>query len=182
MKKTLLATSLAVTAFLSASSAFAADGIVNFTGSITDTACKVDMGASSTLAVPMGKISTTSFSGAGSTAAASKFSLQLKSCPAATTATVKFDGIAANGDDKVLALTAGTGIATGVGVQITDKDGNAVPLQGNSGSYDLKAGDANDPLKDVTNNLDFTARYIATAATVTAGTANATANFTINYN
>lgn len=77
MKKTLLAAALATTTVLSAFSAFAADGTVNFTGSITDTACKIDMGGS----LPMGKISTTSFSGAGSTSAATKFSLQLKTCP-----------------------------------------------------------------------------------------------------
>jgi major type 1 subunit fimbrin (pilin) len=182
MKKTLLATALLATTALSLSSALAADGTVNFTGSISATACKVDMGGSTTLAVPMGKISTTSFSGAGTTSAASKFSLQLKTCPTATTATVKFDGIAAGGDDKILALTGGAGAATGVGIQLSDKSGAILPLATNSTSYTLALGDATDTTKDVTNNLDFTARYIATAATVGAGTANSTASFTINYN
>ncbi|CAI0914704.1 fimbrial protein [Serratia liquefaciens] len=181
MKKTLLATTLAATALLSASCAFAADGTINFTGSITDTACVVDPG-SATLSVPLGKISTKSFAGAGSTAPATKFTLLVKSCPAATTASVNFDGIPVSGDDNVLALTTGTGVATGVGVQIVDKAGNPVPLRGLSGSYDLKQGDKTDTTKDITNQLDFTARYIATAASVGAGTANASANFTIVYN
>lgn len=183
MKKTLLVTTLAATAFLSTSAAFAGDGVVNFTGSITDTACVVDMGGAA-LTVPLGKISTSAFSGAGTTAPATKFTLLVKSCPATTTAAVNFDGIPAGGDDKVLTLTgAGTGtVATGVGVQISDKAGNPVPLRGLSGKYDLLVGDKTEPTKDVINKLDFTARYIATAATVGAGTANATANFTIIYN
>ena len=181
MKKTLLSPLLATTAFLSTSSAFAADGTVNFTGSITDTACVVDT-TSASLTVPLGKISTKSFAGAGSVAPATKFTLVVKSCPAATTASVNFDGTPVSGDNNVLALTTVAGVATGVGVQISDNAGNPVPLRGLSGSYDLKKGDSAGGAGDVTNALDFTARYIATAATVGAGTANASTNFTIVYN
>ncbi|MBB1581302.1 fimbrial protein [Serratia sp. OS31] len=181
MKKTLLVTTLAATAILSTSSAFAADGTVNFTGSITDTACVVDT-ASANLTVPLGKISAKAFGAAGATGPATKFTLVVKSCPEVATAKVNFDGIPVSGDNNVLALTTGTGVATGVGVQISDKDGNPVPLRGLSGSYDLKKGDPADTAKDVTNALDFTARYIATAASVGAGIANTSANFTIVYN
>lgn len=182
MKKTLLAAALATTAALSFSSAFAADGTVNFTGSVTDTACVVDMGGTNVLAVQMGKISKSSFTVAGTVAAATKFTLQLKSCPSATTATVKFDGIAANGDDKVLALTTGTGVATGLGIQLSDKSGAVLPLATNSTSYTLLKKDLTaTPPADV-NDLVFTARYISTAAAVTAGSANSTATFSINYN
>ncbi len=180
MKKTLLVTTLAATTFLSASAAFAADGVINFTGSITATACVVDMGGAA-LTVPLGKISATSFSAAGTTAPATKVTLKVKSCPSALSASVNFDGIPSSGDDKVLALTAGA-TATGVGIQISDKDGKAVPIRGLSGSYALAKGDSADVTKDITNNLDFTARYISTAATVGPGTADATTNFTIVYN
>lgn len=180
MKKTLLSTLLATTAFFSASAAFAADGTINFTGSITETACVVDT-TSATLSVPLGKISATAFKAAGTTAPATKFTLLVKSCPTATTAKVNFDGIPVSGDNNVLALTTGTGVATGVGVQISDKTGTVVPLRGLSSSYDLKLGSTT-PGQDVVNNLEFTARYIATATTVTAGTANASTNFTIVYN
>ncbi|AYO38637.1 fimbrial protein [Serratia sp. P2ACOL2] len=181
MKKTLLSTLLATTAFFSASAAFAADGTVNFTGSITETACIVDT-PSATLSVPLGKISAKSFAGAGTTAPATKFTLVVKSCPEATTASVNFDGTSVSGDNNVLALTTGAGVATGVGVQISDKAGNPVPLRGLSGSYDLKKGDPAGGAGDVTNALEFTARYIATAVKVGAGTANASTNFTIVYN
>jgi major type 1 subunit fimbrin (pilin) len=182
MKHTLLAAALATTAAFSFSSAFAADGTVNFTGSVTDTACVVDMGGSTALSVPMGNISKTSFGASGSLAGATKFTLKLKSCPNATTATIKFDGIAAGGDDKILALTGGSGAAAGLGIQISDKNGKVLPLSVNSASYDLAKGDATVPANDVTNDLNFTARYISTSATVTSGSANATATFSINYN
>lgn len=182
MKKNLLAAALATTAAFSFSSAFATDGTVNFTGSVTDTACVVDMGGSNVLAVQMGKISKNSFPVAGSVAAATKFTLQLKSCPTATTATVKFDGIAAGGDNKILALTSGTDSATGLGIQISDKSGAVLPLYANSVSYPLAKGDAVVSTNDITNDLVFTARYISTAASVVAGTADSTVSFSINYN
>ncbi|CAI0832833.1 fimbrial protein [Serratia quinivorans] len=188
MKKTLLATTLATITLISASSAFAADGTLNFTGDIKDTTCVVDFGTGGTsLSIPMGTFNKSAFSGgSGTTSNATKFAIKLKTCPTAyTKATVEFDGTADTNNSKVLALTKGTTAdpsATGVGIQISDKDGAVLALKTASASYPLTAGDASDPTKDVTNDLDFTARYIATAATVTSGTANATANFTVKYN
>jgi major type 1 subunit fimbrin (pilin) len=185
MKKTLLATTLATFTLLCASSAFAADGTINFTGDIKDTTCVVDFGAGSTsLSIPMGTFNKTAFSkGAGSTSNATKFSIKLKTCPAAyTKATVQFDGTADTNDSKVLALTSGTTAAPsaiGVGIQISDKDGTVMALKDESTSYDLVAGTTT---VDNTNSLDFTARYVATAAAVTSGKADATANFTVKYN
>lgn len=186
MKKTLLAAALATTTLLTASATFAADGTLSFTGDIKDTTCVVDFGGASgtALTIPMGTFAKSAFSGgAGTTANASKFSVKLKTCPVAyTKATVEFDGTPDSNDSKVLALTAGTGAdapASGVGVQIIDKDGTVLPLKTASASYALVSGTT---ASDNTNSLDFTARYVATAATVTSGKANATANFTVKYN
>ncbi|MFS7241169.1 fimbrial protein [Serratia proteamaculans] len=186
MKKTLLAATLATLTLLSASSAFAADGTLNFTGDIKDVTCVVDLtGAGGTnLSVDMGSFNKNALSGsAGTTSNATKFAIKLKTCPVAyTKATVEFDGTADSNDNKVLALTAGTGAdaqATGVGIQLIDKDGTVLPLKTESTSYALVSGTS---VADNVNSLDFTARYVATAATVTAGKANATANFTIKYN
>lgn len=178
MKKSLLISALMATFTILTPSTFAADGTVNFTGSIIDNACIVDIGPGNTLTVPLGKISATSFTAAGTTSAATKFTLKLRTCPSNTTATVKFDGVT-SGDNKILALTESPDMAKGLGIQISDKDGTIVPIAGNSGNYPLEKGEAE---ADVTNNLDFIARYIATAETVTAGRADATASFTINYN
>lgn len=60
----------------------AADGVINFTGNITGTACVVDTSAISQ-PVDLGTISTTAFTGGnGATAAAKRFNIVLKSCPA----------------------------------------------------------------------------------------------------
>lgn len=172
MKKNLIAVALlATTAF--ASSAFAADGQVNFTGSITDTACTVDSSAKN-LDVPLGNVASTAFAAAGDVASSNHFTLVLKDCPAAvTSAAVRFDGNQVPGDNTVLALTDGANIATGVGVQISDAQNKVVPLYTDSSSYAL--------VSTGPNNLDFTARYISTAAKVTAGPANAVSQFTIIY-
>lgn len=186
MKKTLLATTLATITLISASSAFAADGTLNFTGDIQDTTCVVDLaGAGGTsLSIPMGTFNKSAFSGgSGTTSNATKFSIKLKTCPATyTKATVEFDGTPDSNNSDVLALTAGTGTdasATGVGIQISDKSGKALALKTESASYDLTTGTVG---ADTVNSLDFSARYIATAAAVTSGKANATASFTVKYN
>lgn len=161
-------------------SASAADGTINFKGNIIDSACKVDLdGAGATTTdVMMGNVNKSAFTGVGSTAggsaSATKFTIQLKDCPETLTkATVKFDGIAYAGDNTVLALTDETGVATGVGIQLSDSKG-VLPLFTESTAYTLDT-------ETGTNTLDFYARYIQKAATVTAGPANSVTTLTINY-
>lgn len=154
--------------------AHASDGTINFTGEVLDAACTVDVGATSALAVDLGKVQKSAFTGDGSTADATKFTLKLSACPETITkATVKFDGTAYSGDNTVLALTSGTGVATGVGIQLMDATNTVVPLFTDSSAYTL--------VKDDENDLDFYARYIQKGADVVAGKANATASFTIAY-
>ncbi|CAI2040268.1 fimbrial protein [Serratia fonticola] len=156
-------------------SAFAADGEVSFTGEIIDVACQVTNSVGNPLEVKLGKVSKSTFKAAGDTASATEFTLQLTACPAGINAAqVKFDGTSVNGDNSILALTQVGGVAKGVGIQLSDDSNNVLPLFTNSKAYTLKPS--------VTNDLKFVARYIATSATVDAGTANATASFTINYN
>lgn len=169
MKKFAIVATL-VTATLSTASIFAADGQINFTGNIIDNACT----PTNNMTVNMGSVASTAFNGTGSTSSPTKITISLTNCPAAvTSASVKFDGVADSNDSNLLQLTKGTGVATGVGIQLSDKDGVLIPLFTSSSAYPLVAG---------ANNLDFVARYQATAATVTAGPANSTSSFTINYN
>ncbi|HCM1914427.1 TPA: fimbrial protein [Salmonella enterica subsp. salamae serovar 28:r:e,n,z15] len=153
--------------------AMASDGSIQFTGNITDQTCSIDS-ASQSQTVPLGKIAKSALNGAvGTKAAATKFSLMVKSCPETVTgATIKFDG---NGDSlypNLLALDPAPGKATGVAIQIGDKTGNEIPLHTASPQFALTTG---------TNTLDFTARYVSTASVVTVGNANATTQFTIVY-
>jgi major type 1 subunit fimbrin (pilin) len=172
MKKNLIAVAvLATSAF--ASTAFAADGQVNFVGSITDAACTVDTD-SLNQSVTLGKVAKTAFTGAGSTAAAKQFSLKLKDCPATVTgATVRFDGTQVPGNNAVLELTDTADKATGVGIQLSDNQNNVINLYQDSAVYPL--------VSTGVNTLNFTARYYATAADVTVGSANAVTNFTVVY-
>ena len=86
---------------------------------------------------------------------------------------MRFGGTAHPTDRRLLALTEGQA-ATGLGVAIYEGNGSTLlPLFTPSAS---KTPDS--------NAIDFTfvAKYMATAATVGAGTANAVTNFTISYN
>ncbi|WP_025123495.1 MULTISPECIES: fimbrial protein [unclassified Serratia (in: enterobacteria)] len=173
MKKTLMTLALVASGFV-ASSVYAADGTIEFSGEITDSACIVDS-ASQNLQVPLGKIASNSFSGQGSYSAATNFTLKLKSCPLATsTVTVKFDGASVPGDNSVLALALGG--ATGVGIELSDANQKVVKLFTNSTPYTLNTG------ADSETDLNFTARYKALSSTVTPGAANASVQFSIIYN
>ncbi|HGM5490617.1 TPA: fimbrial protein [Serratia fonticola] len=175
MKKNLIV-AIVTGSILSAASAMAADGQVNFKGEIIDSACEVVNNVSNPLDVTLGQVAKTAFTGAGSTAAATKFTLQLKNCPdSVTSAAVKFDGTANAGDNNVLQLTQETGVATGVGIQLSDASNTVLPLFTASTSYPLVSGTA-------VNNLDFVARYIATEDDVAAGPANSVASFSVIYN
>ncbi|KFC81320.1 fimbrial protein [Buttiauxella agrestis] len=173
MKKNLLAAAIAATSLMAAASAFAADGTVNFTGEILDTACTVDIGANNTMTVDLGRVSRTSLTDASPRSSATKFILKLKDCPAnLVTARFKFDGAGYPGDDSVLKLNDEPGVATGVAIELADIAAT-LPLFTASTAYTLTAG---------VNELPFYARYLKKAATVTAGPANSTATFTVNYN
>jgi len=175
MKKNLIATAIAATAVLSAANAFAAAGQVNFTGEIIDTGCDVINTVSNPLQVTLGQVAKSEFVNTGDTAAATAFNIQLTNCPVtASTASIKFDGAALNGDNSVLQLTQDSGTATGVGIQLSDQNG-VLPLAQQSMAYLLQDGNA-------INNLPFTARYKSVSSTVTAGPANSVASFSVIYN
>ncbi|KFK95429.1 MULTISPECIES: fimbrial protein [unclassified Serratia (in: enterobacteria)] len=154
---------------------FAADGTINFVGEVTDVACTVDTN-SQNLTVTLGKVASSAFSGIGSKAAPTQFQLVLKDCPAAaTSAVVKFDGTSVTGDNSVLALTPAVDAAQGVAIELSDASQQVVRLFENSQPYTLETGVGS------VNNLNFVARYKAISNTITAGIANASAQFTIVY-
>lgn len=174
MKKNLIVAALVVASSMSAASAFADDGKINFIGAITDDACTVVNDMSNPLTVTLGTVSSKAFKNQGDTAAPTKFSIKLTDCPATvSSASVKFDGTADSNVNTILGLTQESGVATNVGIQLADMNNNVIPLYTASEAFPLAAGD---------NSLDFVARYYATAAQVTAGPANSTSNFTIVYN
>lgn len=177
MKKNLIAMALSTAAAFALPQAQAFDGTVNFMGEILDTACTVDIGASNTMTVDMGRIARTTFVNTGDAASKNKFTLVLKDCPSnVTSARVNFDGMGDTARNDLLALTSVPSSATGVAIRLFTADQNPLPINQTSGySYPLWSAEAY-------NNLDFYAAYVATSVPVQAGVANAVANFTIVYN
>lgn len=173
MKKLALIAALAATGLCP--TAFAADGTINFTGSIRDTACTVNTG-SATQTVNLGTVAASAFGAAGSQASARQFAITLTNCPSAvTSASIRFDGPLASGNSSLLGLTSGTGVATGVGVGIYEKDSTTlIPIGQASSAVTLSSTGS--------NTLNFIAKYVSTAATVGPGAANAAATFTVAYN
>lgn len=179
-----MGTLAAITALSFVSVAAAADGTINFTGEITDVNCEIGVNGSGsdTGNVNMGKVAKSAFKGVGSTAggnaSATGFTIELKNCPdvvRSSAVTFKFDGKNVNGDDNILALTEGEGVAKGVGIQLYDKDNAIIKLA--QPSTEVKVTEAG---SGTTNTVPFYARYIQTAD-VSIGQANAVATFTVNY-
>lgn len=180
MKGKLAAVAFIVSAGI-ASSAMAQDGVVNFKGKIIEAGCKIDGDITSTQEVTLGEVSKSAFTGAGTHAATTKFSMVLTECPAdlqGKSVSVKYDGTPDTLDNNYLQITSygSAGIAKGVAIQLLNGDGSELPLGTASKPVALASDLANE------TNLDFFARYIATEDTVAGGDANGVVNFTLTYN
>jgi len=154
--------------------AFAADGTINFSGEIVDAPCSLSP-TSQNLTVALGSVARTVLDGgAGKKATPAKFSLELTGCGAsANGATVTFNGTAdAQLTDSLRVGVGEIGAATGVAIELGDSNGAKIALGSESGKYVLAPG--NNPLK-------FQAVYVSTLPAVTVGSANAVAQFTVNY-
>jgi major type 1 subunit fimbrin (pilin) len=151
------------------------NGQINFTGEITTAPCSVD-GNNANQTVSLGSISTNSLQTAGAMSTAKNFQIQLTGCSLATvqSASVTFDGTSDINNPDLLALTAGPSTAKNVAVGIYDVY-NKKELALNTASDGI-------PIADGNNVLPFQAYYKATQAGVTAGDANASAQFTVSYN
>lgn len=167
---------LAIPFMFSVSSAFAATGessTVNFTGNIVDTSCSLSTG-SKDQTVPLGDVAVNAFTGNGSTAAEKAFQISLEGCDVSANpgqVSVSFSGAAVDGKSDTLQTSAMA--TTNVGIQIL-QSGSPLAVDGSASSV------AQD-MVDGTNDMAFSARYIALDDAVAAGEANSTASFVINY-
>ena len=151
-------------------------GTVHFKGEVVNAACAVDAG-SIDQTVQLGQVRSAKLAAAGQTSSAVGFNIQLNDCDTTVSekAAIAFTGTAIDSTNPtVLALqNSAAGGATNVGVQILDRTG--VPL-----ALDGATFGAQTTLNDGTNVIPFQARYFATGA-ATAGTANADATFKVQY-
>ncbi|MGH8451857.1 fimbrial protein, partial [Pseudomonas sp.] len=142
--------------------AIAADGEINFTGSVTDNTCPVVVadlnGSAGAGDVTLGTVPVTSLATAGQVAGGGAFTLTIDTnapgCSVAgKKAVVKFLSLSgsAGANGQWIGLTPETGVATNVAVQIKDAAGK-----------DLQMGLESSPYLDLTQPLRFTANYIST--------------------
>lgn len=162
---------LALMAVVSVSGAsHAATGTVNFTGQITANTCTFNNGTSD-MNVQMGTVSASDLASAGKTTGDKPFSLSFTNCSSGVNSlAVRFSGD--NNTDGTLKLTNDSGVAKNVALGIYDKNNALVKVGDDSADYSVSGGSVIIPL---------TAKYIATASGVTAGSANSTAVFTALY-
>ncbi|MBL5825933.1 fimbrial protein [Serratia fonticola] len=164
--------SVAALSFLAASNALAADGTINFTGEIIDSACTV---ATSNVAVDFGTVAASAFRSVGDTVSPKAFQISLTGCPAAVTvsgATVRFDATPDATNPDLFSIGASS-TAAGVGITLLDAKAKVVTPNSDSSVYTLT--------ETGTNVMDFVAKLESTSSTITSGLISTTANFTIVY-
>ncbi|EJL81377.1 fimbrial protein [Pantoea sp. GM01] len=152
--------------------AHASDGTINVTGIILDSTCTIN---TSSVAIPVnfGTVSSRAFTGVGSTAGIEPIKINFDSCPTSiTSAAVSFDGTSDAVNSNLFALTSAAP-ATGVAVGLYEADGaTEIPYGSTSKSV---------PLTTAGGTLSYFAKYVQTATSVTAGSADTVINFTVKY-
>ena len=171
---------------MAATSANAADGQVEFTGTVNDNACTINS-ESVKKSVDMGQVRIADFANTvGATAGETPFSISLENCSGSTlkNASIKFSGQQAATDATVLGMV-GANQVKGLGIQIADaRTGDKLPLNTASTDY---------VLRPQSNTFDFTASYVRLVADtpgadgapdtrgIGTGTVNALATFDVTY-
>jgi len=179
--KRIITVSVVAVSLMTAFSASAENGNIEFTGAVTDTGCDIVVApshnASSTQTTTIDLKTTDKASlgtSVGATANKTAFALTLTNCPAAmTTASANFDYQAIDGNEGFLANTATT--QNGVGMQLFDDSNGSQPLVRGvaSSSVNLTSGSA---------VLPFSVALVNTSgAGVTAGEVKSSAQYTIVY-
>lgn len=152
-------------------------GQVNFTGSITDTSCNIDS-TSANQSVDLGKWASSYFTSAGSETSKTSFHIKVKDCPSTVhSVSVLFDGSRDTNNSNLLAIN---GTAHGVAIKLYEDD-RSTPVNLGAVSHPQNVTGATTGSATGAADLEFFADYVSTG-TVTAGSANGTANFNMVYN
>ncbi|APV89952.1 fimbrial protein StiA [Salmonella enterica subsp. enterica serovar Stanleyville] len=178
--KTLAVALAAITLSPAALADNAVDGTVHIHGTILQNACTVK---TSSIDVPLQDEYASLFTAVGQTAGDKDFTIDLEHCDASVYEHVqaRFEGTLDGTDNTILKNTEGD--AANLGVQITDRSAGSADAA--MAFNDLTAWSTQltlPPESDSEFSLPFTARYIATAVPVEAGSVDATATFYLQYN
>jgi len=143
---------------------------LRFKAMIVDRTCTVAP-ESQNINVALGTWGTKNMMNVGDKTRSIPFVIHLSDC-SAKNVSVSFKGIPDKNDAQLLALSDDS-TATNIAIQILDQNRQLLPIETFTKPI---AVDNNKNLQ-----LNFFAHYITTGKNVTAGTANATANFVLNY-
>ncbi|WP_202300855.1 fimbrial protein [Dryocola clanedunensis] len=146
---------------------------MNFTGRVLATSCT--LASTTPINVQLGsRKAHTDFFGVGTASPWIAFAINLD-CPAGLIVKSQIDATAdASGTPGVMRLDSGTGVATGVGVQLFLDTQDTAVVFGQPKEYTTTTVEG--PLA-----VRYKARYYQTSSTITTGLANATAQFTLTY-
>jgi len=181
MKKSIATLSLGLLAGLAGNTAFATTGSITFTGKITPETCPIEIidpiNPGNGDRVAMSDVPAGSFRAPGTEIRSATFAIRVPDkaeCGIAEDAAfVRFDGD--NDGHNNFRFNTGANAATGVSLVIKDDTNAAIQPGGESADYPL-----NDEGAGATD-LEFTAHYRSTAASVTAGDAIARLQYTVDY-
>jgi len=179
MKKILLVAAAAA-GLASIAPAFASDGTINITGSVTATTCRIN-GANSpaNISVTLPNVSTTSLNADGRVAAPTPFAINLTQCAANTKATTYFEqGGNVDATSGYLKNAAVATPATNVQVQLLNGDNTPIALNGATGAQGSKQ-----ITTDATGagTLNYIAQYVAKGGAAGAGAVSTSVVFTMQY-
>lgn len=154
----------------------ASNGTVTISGNIKDNTCTVSP-ASQDFIVNLGDNASKQFFRIGTFSSWVPFSIVFSKCGAAATGVrVGFTGTNDSNESTILANDTGPGMAEGIGIEIMNDAGDRIPLNVSGSLLNYS------PLvASVANTLKFRSRMLSTGQPVTAGTVNATATFTLEY-
>ncbi|MGU7771925.1 fimbrial protein [Burkholderia sp. MR1-5-21] len=179
MKKQLLSALLASAGLVMiASNAHAADGTITINGSILQSTCKINGGATGDVTVDLPKIRSTALSSVGAVAGRTPFTLALSECGSTGGKVGVFFETGANVDASSGRLTLDAAADAAKGVQINVLNDQQQQIKVGS------AGDQNSQVVDIaadgTATLNYFAEYYASDA-VTAGSANSKVQYSLTY-
>lgn len=145
---------------------------ISLHGSFTGPTCDVQTPNQS---VHIGDFYTSDFATTGSVTSAKNFEIKLQNCTSSIAGTkVTFSGTQDANNKNLLALqSSGAGMASGIGVEILDKNSKTIAINNTTSDvYSLASGD---------NTLQFALRYKSTLPTVLEGDASAIMYFDLQY-
>lgn len=173
MKKVLVALA-ASAAVVSTFSASAADGTINFTGSISNQTCTIEGNTGTTAkTVTMDRVAASSMAAIGQPAGRKDFSLTLTGCTGSS-ALVRFEQ-GATVDSATGNLINQAAGGSNVQIQILNANFNPINLQTNANSLSTA-------ITDEAVSMKFYAQYVAATAPATAGQVTSSVQFSMDYN